>query len=136
VLIAVLAMLAAAPEPEPACFAAAKALVARVEAMPMPRRRAAIDLAFRRDPSLLCGVVDAKFFAAPVEPPAGCTRAACVFPKGIEVAPELAADAGFELYVRVETLAVRLREAGKLSAAHERLLSIWLLSAAIVEREH
>jgi hypothetical protein len=99
----------------------------------MVRRLAAIDLAIRRDPSIVCDVVDRAFFQARVTPPPGCTEKKCSFPRGLEVAPKLLEDAGFDLYVRVQTLATKLREAKKLSAAHERLLSTMLLSAALKE---
>ena len=104
--------------------------------MAIHRRRGVIDLALRRDPSIVCDVVDRSFFNDAVVPPKGCTPKACAFPKGLELAPKLIEDAGFELYVRVQIVATRLREAKMLSDAHERLLSTMLLSGALEKDAH
>jgi hypothetical protein len=133
VLIALLAVVVTIAAEPPSCVAKAEQLVAKVEKLMMARRLAVIDLAMRRDPSIVCHVVDGAFFQNKIVPPPGCTEKRCEVPGGLELDPKLLEDAGFDLYLRVQTLAAKLRAAKKLSAAHARLLSTMLLSAALKE---
>lgn len=135
-----LALALALPAAPPSdCGRAAEALVAKVEALPMMRRARAIELALRKDPRILCGVTDARFFTTSPEAPVGCDRsrpASCSFPRGISVAERLAEDSDPILYLRVQVIATRLRERGVFVPAHERLLSTLLLAARIAAEEH
>lgn len=124
--------------PEPDCVVRAKALMNKVEELPMHARARTIDLAIRRDLRILCHVVDQAFFSMAPEAPAGCNASApasCKFPGGLPVAPKLAGDVDPVLYLRVELIAQRLRAKKRLSDAHERLLSTLLLGSA-VQKEH
>lgn len=116
------------------CESAAKQVLRLVEALPMEGRATRIAQAFVGEKELGCGVFAESFWEKIPPLPVGCTmeRAeSCRFEGGLEVAPRAAQDVGAERYVRIQSAAVALRKAGKLSAAHERLLLTWLLSAAL-----
>ncbi|MCK6544689.1 hypothetical protein L6R52_02390 [Myxococcota bacterium] len=128
----------APPAAEPACVQSAKALVKKAEALPMVRRARVLELAIRKDPSVLCGVVDQSFFASAPVAPEGCDATkphTCRFPKGLEVAERLAEDADPILYLRVQLIATRLTDAARMSAAHRRLLETLLLASALAREE-
>lgn len=140
-IVALLAVAAPSVEPpavEPPCVQSAKALVKKAEALPMVRRVRVLELAIRRDPSVLCGVVEPSFFASAPEAPAGCDASkphTCAFPKGLEIAERLAQDADPILYLRVQLIATRLTERALLSPPHRRLLETLLLASALAREE-
>ncbi|MBI2375798.1 MAG: hypothetical protein HYV07_17510 [Deltaproteobacteria bacterium] len=116
------------------CEEAAKALVKRVEALPIPERAEPIRLAFIKDASLGCGVLAPRLFTEPVTVPPKCSKDAietCVFEGGLPADPRAIRDMGTETYARVQVAASQLRRAGALSAAHERLFMTWMLSKAL-----
>lgn len=124
---------ASADSPE-TCEAAAKKLLVRVEKAPMEGRAAMIASAFMSDRALGCGVLAENLWSSAVALPEGCRldqAERCRFDGGLEVETRAARDAGLERYVRIQNVAMALRKVGKLSALHERLLSTWILSAAL-----
>lgn len=114
------------------CQLAALQARVEVERLPLPERAQAIRQRFAERPELVCGLFDAKPVSGPAEVPEGCKKAEldrCPIEGGLTVADRAKKDADPDHYLWAQYIAAKLRAAGKLSPAHQRLLEIWILSA-------
>lgn len=115
-----------------ACQHAAMQARIEVERLPLPERAAAIRARFAERPELVCRLFDPGAVASAPEVPKDCDRAdlsGCSIEGALNVATRAKKDAAWDHYLWAQTIAARLRAAGRLSPAHERLLELWILSA-------
>jgi hypothetical protein len=126
-----------ATEAAPECMKEARALLDKVRDLSDKRRARVIELAVRRDARIVCGVVGQAFFAADPQPPKGCELKdplACTALRVIPLAKAIEADIDPVAYLRIETIALRLREQKLLGDAERALLEAWLVSSALARR--
>jgi hypothetical protein len=122
------AALAVALEPAVAadsCEAKARALVEKTRDLAEKRRTRIIELAVRRDVSIVCGVVEQSFFASAPAMPAV---------RVIPISEATEKDLEPVVFARIETIALRLKDKKRLSSAHRELLEVWMTSAAVSAR--
>ncbi len=132
--IIVLGLLFASSGSATPCQTQAQALLQKAEALPMAKRAGFIVAAFKTNETLGCGIVPAAHWSTPAPLPKGCDLAnfdLCVVPGGIPVARQVQSHVEPDLFLKVQSAALKLREAQELKRSNRRLLQLILLSDAI-----
>lgn len=133
-MLGLLILLSAASAAASPCEERAQSVLHEAEKRPMKARASFILLSLQMDPELGCGIVPIEHWSQPPKLPKNCDWATfdrCTVPEGIPVARQVQKDVHPELFLKVQSAAIILRESNKLKRPNRRLLQLLLLSDAV-----